>query len=400
MMKKILVIALASLLIITAIIFVNFKLSKKDVKLDETMTEQREENVRQPSVSGTFYPADPTTLENKINGFLSSSNDQMDDDQMVKLLIVPHAGYEYSGSVAADGFKQIENKQYDKVILIGSSHQSFFQGAVVDENTVWQTPLGKVNIDVAAAQEIVDADDNFNFNSSAHAQEHSLEVQLPFLQTVLDDFKIVPILFGQATDEDVNKLASTINQLLTPNTLILISTDLSHYPSYDIANSVDERTINSILNGNPEKFEQKVAEQMSEGYPNLDTCVCAEKAVKTGMIVAQKLAERGLKSANTSEIANPTTPNEVANPTTPNEVANPTTPNEVANPTTPNEVANFSSRSGIGGWKLIKYANSGDIVGEKGRVVGYAALTFSQKTSNVQSSNIQNELKKKIKTNY
>ncbi len=353
MMKKILVIAFSSLLIIAGIIFVNFKLSKKDVKLDETMTEQREENVRQPSVGGTFYPGDPTTLQNKINEFLSSSNDQMDDDQVVKLLIVPHAGYEYSGSVAASGFKQIENKQYDKVILIGSSHQSFFQGAAVDENTVWQSPLGKVDVDVAAAQEIVDADENFNFNSSAHAQEHSLEVQLPFLQTVLDNFKIVPILFGQTTDEDVNKLASTINQLLTPNTLILISTDLSHYPSYDIANSVDERTISSILSGDPEKFEQKVTEQMSEGYPNLDTCVCAEKAVKTAMIVAQNitLQERDIYTAPGAE----------------------------------------------SNWQLLKYANSGDIVGEKNRVVGYAALAFSQKISNVQSSNVQNELKKENK---
>jgi hypothetical protein len=314
-MKRIIIIGAASLVVISGIIFAKFKLGQKnDINEPKKMTEK---DIRQPAAAGTFYPDDPTELKNKISNLLSNSELRIDNSKIINLLIVPHAGYEYSGSVAAAGFKQIQTSNYDKVILLGASHQSYFEGIAVDENTAWQTPLGQVNIDLVTAQKIVDADESFNFNSSAHSQDHSLEVQLPFLQTVLDNFKIVPILLGQATEKDVNNLANTIHQNLTANTLLVISTDLSHYPSYDLANSIDERTINSILTGDPEKFEKKANEQMSQGYPNLDTVACAEKAVKTGMIIAQ----------------------------------------------------NFD-----GNWQLIKYANSGDAVGEKSRVVGYAAI--------------------------
>ncbi len=349
-MRKVITILGLTILIIGGVILAKFKLSpKNDINKTKKM---KEEDVRQPAVAGTFYPDNPTELKNKINNFLSSANDQMRNDQMVNILIVPHAGYDYSGSVAADGFKQIKSN-YDTVILLGASHQTYFKGAVIDENTAWETPLGNVDINLTTAQKIVDSSPNFKFNSQAHAQEHSLEVQLPFLQTVLDDFKIVPILFGESTNEDINKLASTIHENLTPNTLLVISTDLSHYPSYDIANSVDERTISAILTGDPEKFEQKVNEQLSQNYPNLDTCACAEKAVKTGMIVAENIVEDNLRGSEGS--------------------------------------------SEVGDWQLIKYANSGDIIGEKSQVVGYAALTFSQRNSNLQSSNVQNGLKKNEK---
>ena len=335
-MKRIIIIGAASLVVISGIIFAKFKLGpKNDINKPRKMTD---ESVRQPAAAGTFYPNNPTELKNKISNLLSNSELIIDNSKLINLLIAPHAGYDYSGTVAAAGFKQVQSKNYDRVILLGASHQSYFDGIAVDENTAWQTPLGQVDIDLVTAQKIVDADENFKFNSSAQSQDHSLEVQLPFLQTVLDDFKIVPILLGQATEKDINNLANTIHQNLTANTLLVISTDLSHYPSYDLANSIDERTVNSILTGDPEKFEKKANEQMSQGYPNLDTVACAEKAVKTGMIIAQKIEAKKLREPKTSEVKSAET-----------------------------------SEAGSG-WQLIKYANSGDTVGEKSRVVGYAAI--------------------------
>jgi AmmeMemoRadiSam system protein B/AmmeMemoRadiSam system protein A len=319
-MKKLIAIGAITILIITGILFAKLKLSKKDAIINKM--EKNETSVRQPAAAGTFYPADPAELQRKITQYLSESESIIDNSKSINLLIVPHAGYEYSGPVAATGFRQIENRNYDKVILLGASHQAYFDGIAVDENTAWKTPLGQVEIDLTTAQKIVDSNDRFYFNSQAHLQEHSLEVEVPFLQTVLDSFKIVPILLGQTTDKDLENLADIISQNLNSTTLIVISTDLSHYPNYEIANSVDERTINAILTGDPEKFEEKVNEQLSQNYPNLDTCACGEKAVKVGMIAAQKIE---------------------------------------------------------GNWQLLKYANSGDAIGEKSRVVGYGALAFLSK---------------------
>lgn len=339
-MRKVIIILGLTTLIIGGIILAKFKLNKKDVIIENEV--EKKMNIRQPAVAGTFYPSDRAELKNKINQLLSSVSNQIGNDQIVNLLIVPHAGYEYSGSIAAEGFKQIKN-DYDQVFLIGSTHESYFKGIVVDENIAWETPLGQTKINLATAQKIVDSHQNFQFNSKPHRYEHSLEVELPFLQTILDDFQIIPILIGQASNDDIHNLATAIHKYLTPNSIIIISSDLSHYPNYEIANSVDERTIKSILTGDAETFDQIFNHQMAQNYPNLDTCACAEKAIKTGMIVAQEITSKNLQGSEGS----------------------------------------FEN----GDWKLLKYANSGDISGEKGRVVGYAAITFSTMPPEVDTSN-------------
>ena len=277
--------------------------------------------IRQPQVAGAFYPADKTELQDQLGQFLTL-NEKIENDQMVKLLVVPHAGYIYSGSVAAVGFKQVEGKNVDRVILLGPSHQSWFEGVAIDENDLWETPLGKVKVDKEFSQKLIDPENKINFNSSVHQAEHCLEVEIPFLQTIFKNFKIIPLLFGNTNNQTIEKLASLIAKNLEQNTLVVISSDLSHYPNYDIANLVDQKTIRSILSGDPEKFEKSIQEEMAIGYPSLETCACGEKAIKTAMLIAQKLKGR---------------------------------------------------------WQLIKYQNSGDITGDKSRVVGYAALKFSIK---------------------
>lgn len=306
-------------------------------------------SIRQPAVAGMFYPGEENVLRENVKTFLNKVRPHPQKEGFLRVLIVPHAGYEYSGLVAAAGFGQLEGQDYSTVILLGGSHQAFFQGAVIDENDAWETPLGQVKVDKDLAKKIVDEVAEVSFSSQAHSQEHSLEVELPFLQSVLSDFKIVPILLGEADENLLKNLAETLSKNLSNDTLVLVSTDLSHYPPYEIANKVDKATIDSILTGDPKAFEATISSQMEKGYPNLATCACGEKAVKVGMILAQKL--------------------------------------------------------GKGKWELIKYANSGDLpagkagvpAGDKGRVVGYASIGYFQISNvKIQKSKIQIKNQKRL----
>lgn len=313
--------------------------TKKEKKMEKSLV-----LIRQPAVAGAFYPGEKSLLEGKIKSFLNEVRPHSQEEGILRILIVPHAGYDYSGQVAASGFKQIESKDYSTVILLGSSHQAFFQSAVIDENDVWETPLGQVEINQDLAQKIVDETQEVSFSSSAHAQEHSLEVEIPFLQSVLSNFKIVPILLGETDENFLENLATVLSKNITPETLVVISTDLSHYPTHEIAKQVDRATIDSILSGDPEKFENVIAEQIQKDYSGLDTCACGEKAVKVGMILAQKLGE--------------------------------------------------------GSWELIECANSGDVnIGDKSRVVGYGAIGYflkNSKTPKSQNSKINKKQQEKL----
>ncbi len=291
-------------------------------------------STREPAFANQFYPADATQLEKEINKYLSDSELIINKSELINILIVPHAGYSYSGSIAASGYKQVENQDIKRVILIGNSHQSFFDGAAVDDRDYWQTPLGQIETDQQVINELCNNHENINCNRQPHNQEHSLEVQLPFLQTVLDNFKIVPILLGQTKEKDLQQLSQTIQENMDENTLVVISTDLSHYPNYEIANRVDNKTIDGILTGKPNQFKNAITELIDKGYPNLQTCACAQESVEIALNISQNLD---------------------------------------------------------GQWQKINYVNSGDVTNDKSKVVGYAALAFSAGKDNAQSSNSQNQ---------
>ncbi|MBU2592086.1 MAG: AmmeMemoRadiSam system protein B [Patescibacteria group bacterium] len=349
-MKNVIIISGLVLLILSIILLARFQLAPKTgVELDNQMKTKEPSVRRPPAVAGAFYPAGKKELQKQIKDLLSA-NGQMPNDQMIKLLIVPHAGYDYSGPVAAAGFNSIGDQKISRVILIGSSHQSWFEGAAIDQNDFWQTPLGKVEVDLEFGAKLTDQTAKIVFSSQLHSQEHSLEVELPFLQSVLNDFKIVPILIGSANKNTLEKLAGLISENFDSQTLVLISTDLSHYPNDETAKKVDQKTIEGILSGDTEKFEKNIQEQMSVGYPNLETCVCAEKAVIVGMLIARKLAKE-----------------------------------------TPG-VSPGSPGVKEASWQLIKYANSGDSdIGDPGRVVGYAAIIWAQPNYDPGSSSIKTE---------
>lgn len=283
------------------------------LKIDE---KKEESMVRQPAVAGAFYPADKNTLINQINDFLDKAEVIPTKDKL-RILIVPHAGYDYSGQVAAWGFKQIQ-KDYKTVVVLGSSHSSYFSGAAVWDKGSWQTPLGIVGIDENFASQLISDGPEIQSNLNAHLNEHSLEVEVPFVQEVLNEAKIVPLLLGHADSKILEILAEALTKNFDDKTLLIISSDLSHYPPYEVANRVDKETIEAILSGNVENFDQTTKKNLDQ--PGTDTCACGADAIKVAMILAKRLK--------------------------------------------------------INESKLLKYANSGDRGGDKSRVVGYAAVGF------------------------
>jgi AmmeMemoRadiSam system protein B/AmmeMemoRadiSam system protein A len=203
------------------------------------------ENVKEPAVAGAFYPADKDSLKKSVEGFLSKAEKSPDHGKLI-VIISPHAGYIYSGQVAAYGYKQIQGSDIRKVILIGPSHHSAFKGASIYTRGSFRTPLGDVKINERLAGGLLNESADVRFSPEAFDKEHSLEVQLPFLQTVLKDFTIVPILIGSPSGQTLEHLISKITEILDDKTLLVASTDLSHYHDYPTAKEMDSKIISAV----------------------------------------------------------------------------------------------------------------------------------------------------------
>ena len=195
-------------------------------------------NIRPPAVAGAFYPADPTDLRDMISTFLSAAETTSSSP---KALIAPHAGYAYSGPVAATGYAMVQNlrRVIRRVVLLGPAHRVAFTGLASSSATAFATPIGEIPID-HDAYELLAANQQVQVSDLAHQQEHSLEVHLPFLQTVLDDFSLVPLVVGRTTPDHVADVLKTLWG--DQETLIIISSDLSHYHEYQTAQSLDKET--------------------------------------------------------------------------------------------------------------------------------------------------------------
>jgi MEMO1 family protein len=203
--------------------------------------------LRAPAVAGLFYPDDPITLANSVAAMLAEAQSP---PLQPKALIVPHAGYVYSGPVAASAYAMLRPlaTRIHRVVLFGPAHRAAVTGLAAPAATIFATPLGEVAVDteaIAAAAKLPQV----RVSDSAHADEHSLEVQLPFLQTVLDDFVIAPFVVGGASG---NQVAEVMELLWGgPETLIVVSSDLSHYLPYHVAQQVDSATTDSVLHKRP-----------------------------------------------------------------------------------------------------------------------------------------------------
>jgi len=200
-------------------------------------------NIRKPAVAGTFYPASPATLAETVDRLLQEN---AVSGPAPKALIAPHAGFIYSGPVAASIYSLLAaaRDSISRVVLLGPSHAVPLDGMAVPRSEAFETPLGAVPLDLEGIEQLLQLP-SVNRREDAHCWEHSLEVQLPFLQKALADFSLLPVVVGMATSEEV---AEVLERCWGgEETLIVISSDLSHYHDYSEAMDRDGRTCNAIL---------------------------------------------------------------------------------------------------------------------------------------------------------
>jgi AmmeMemoRadiSam system protein B len=225
--------------------------------------------VRDPAVAGMFYPADPRQLAQEVHGFLAAAQPQTLD---TKALIVPHAGYIYSGAIAASAYVTLKTiaSRIRRVVLLGPTHRVAVNGLALPDADAFDTPLGRIPLDTDAMRAIEKLPQVI-VSGEAHEEEHSLEVQLPFLQSILGEFTLLPLAVGMATAEEVAEVLEAVWG--GEETLIVISSDLSHYLPYAAAQFVDNKTAQDII-----KLQQPIHhEQACGGTPISGLIVAARK---------------------------------------------------------------------------------------------------------------------------
>jgi len=280
-------------------------------------------DVREPAVAGKFYPDSAAKLRLAIEKFLQ-------DAVPVKVkkpiaIIVPHAGYIYSGQICADGFKQVSHQVYDVVVILGTNHTSpNFQKIALYPGNGFRTPLGTALIEKNIISSLTRADPaDCTLDKSVHKSEHSVEVMVPFIQVIFPQAKIVPVIVGSLDIEICTRFGQALAKVLkNKRALIVASSDLSHYPAAEDANIVDRETLAAITKLDPAVFRSIVQAHMDRRIPNLVTSACGEAPILAAMAAAKSLG---------------------------------------------------ATREAV-----ISYANSGDVsIGEPSRVVGYGAIVFT-----------------------
>ena len=211
--------------------------------------------VRSPAVAGTFYPDDNRQLKKMISCLLAACRSHTPPP---KALIVPHAGYIYSGPIAASAYARVANgrDKISRVVLLGPSHRVPFHGLAASSAQLFTTPLGSVPVDIEALAAIKHLP-QVQILDQAHQWEHSLEVNIPFLQMVLADFKLVPLVVGEASAVEVSEVLEILWG--GPETLVVVSSDLSHYHDYETARRLDRSTSDAIVQFRPQDIHYEQA---------------------------------------------------------------------------------------------------------------------------------------------
>ncbi len=206
--------------------------------------------IRPPAVAGTFYPAERTELDSLIDICLDTDSISKNNGKIIAI-VSPHAGLIYSGKVAGEGYNLLKNSRMNKVIILAPSHYEYFEGGTIYDGSAYSTPMGDIAIDRELSNLLVEKSEQLKYSSVGHGKEHSLEVQLPFLQTVLNDFEIIPIIIGDINRNMAYEIAVTIAEVineLNSDVLMIASTDLSHFHAQDKAKLLDKRTAILIEN--------------------------------------------------------------------------------------------------------------------------------------------------------
>ena len=184
------------------------------------------ESIRSSALAGQWYPDSESALRSDIRRYIDGSNNE--PDISLRALIVPHAGYRFSGPVAGAGYALVEGEAYDRVVIMAPSHYGGFSGVSIGSFDYYETPLGRVPVDRVSCETLL-ANPLISSVDKVHLHEHAIEIQLPFLQLVLNDFKIVPMLIGQVTPSEWRDIATAVSDILTDRTLIVVSSDFTHY---------------------------------------------------------------------------------------------------------------------------------------------------------------------------
>ncbi|MBD3265776.1 AmmeMemoRadiSam system protein B, partial [bacterium] len=242
--------------------------------------------VRESVLAGTWYSASKSKLQGDIDRYLSNIPEEKQDAYPVRALIAPHAGYRWSGQTAAYAYKTLQGQTHERVIVLAPTHRHSFQGGSIASVDAYETPLGRVRLDRKSCDSLL-KNDNFHSIAAAHAAEHSLEIQLPFLQRVIGDFELVPIVVGQISPNQAKAMAERIRPLLNKKTLLVMSSDFTHQgPRFgyrpfkeDIRKNVqrlDFIAMNHILNLNVREFW---------GFCDaVQSTICGRNPIKIGML--------------------------------------------------------------------------------------------------------------------
>jgi len=260
--------------------------------------------IRKAYAAGDFYPKEPATLNRELEKYLGKV-EKLPSDNKLRMLVLPHAGIQYSGLTDAWGAKQLSGEKYSKVIVLGVSHKYSYSHAAVFAEGAWETPLGTIQIDSETANKLLNQKNNVITDEAKHIDDHNLEIPLLFIQKVLSDFKIVPIMLGNQSEDVVDYLAFKIASIMDDETLLVISTDLSHYPNWEDAKKADRRVIDAIVTGKQSEFERAVRANAQHKYAGLSTSACGFNAVKVGLRVAEILdfeEVKELHSTNSGDV--------------------------------------------------------------------------------------------------
>ncbi len=230
---------------------------------------------RQPVAAGKFYPADKDELLTDLTQLFKSCK-KTTDNHNVRAIVSPHAGYIYSGKVAASAFSAIPKEAvYKNIFIIASSHVMYFNGASVYNSGDYVTPLGRVKVNKEIANDLIMKNKLFDFPTDAHIKEHSIENQLPFVQFYFkNNPPIVPIIIGTDDENTVKKIAEALQPWFIPENLFIISSDFSHYPSYEDAIIADKLTAESFISGNIKTFLKQLNENSTRKINGLATSMC------------------------------------------------------------------------------------------------------------------------------
>ena len=277
--------------------------------------------IRPPSVAGKFYPESASILKLAIETFMHDAMPPQAKEPLA--IVVPHAGYIYSGQICADGYNQVKNQSYETIIILGTNHTTAgLRKIALYPGDGFRTPLGTAPVDGALVASLLSASPDCVADAAPHVREHSIEVQVPFIQFLFPRAKIVPAIVGEVDSALFSRFGAVLAEVLKQRrALIVASSDLSHYPASADAESVDKQTLAAITSLDPAVLRAAIQAQMARRISGLDTSACGEAPIMAAMAAAKAL--------------------------------------------------------GATGGRVVSYAHSGDLaIGDRERVVGYGAVVL------------------------